>query len=89
MAARTKMKVFWDDAPCSLVDINRSFRATIALMMEAVSISETSVNFYQTTWRNISEDSQSCYSVLVLDTLGTIAYLDMNGYTEIFKTNKR
>jgi hypothetical protein len=25
--------------------------------MEAVSTSETSVNFYQTTWRNIPEDS--------------------------------
>jgi hypothetical protein len=29
----------------------------IALMMEAASISETSVNFYQTTRRNISVDS--------------------------------
>jgi hypothetical protein len=29
----------------------------IILMMEAVSTSETSVNFYQTTWRNIPEDS--------------------------------
>jgi hypothetical protein len=29
----------------------------IALMMEAVSTSETLVNFYQTTWRNIPEDS--------------------------------
>jgi hypothetical protein len=29
----------------------------IALMMESVSISETSVNFYQTTRRNIPEDS--------------------------------
>jgi hypothetical protein len=29
----------------------------IALMMEAASTSETSVNFYQTTWRNSSEDS--------------------------------
>jgi hypothetical protein len=28
-----------------------------ALMMEAVSISETSENFYQTTRRNIPEDS--------------------------------
>jgi hypothetical protein len=28
-----------------------------ALMMEAVSTSETSVNFYETTRRNISEDS--------------------------------
>jgi hypothetical protein len=26
-------------------------------MMEAVSNFETSVNFYQTTWRNISEES--------------------------------
>jgi hypothetical protein len=25
--------------------------------MEAVSTSETSVNFYQTTWRNIPEES--------------------------------
>jgi hypothetical protein len=29
----------------------------IALMMEAASISETSVNFYPTTRRNIPEDS--------------------------------
>jgi hypothetical protein len=32
-------------------------RALIALQMEAVSTSETSVNFYQTTRRNIPEDS--------------------------------
>jgi hypothetical protein len=36
------MIVFWDVA---------------SLMMEAVSTSETSVNFYQTAWRNIPEDS--------------------------------
>jgi hypothetical protein len=30
----------------------------IRVMMEAASSSETSVNFYQTTWRNIPEDSQ-------------------------------
>jgi hypothetical protein len=29
----------------------------IALMMKAASTSETSVNFYQTTQRNIPEDS--------------------------------
>jgi hypothetical protein len=29
----------------------------ISLMMEAASTSETSVNFYQTTWHNIPEDS--------------------------------
>jgi hypothetical protein len=37
------MTVFWNVA--------------IALMMEAVITSETSVNFYHTTRRNISEDS--------------------------------
>jgi hypothetical protein len=35
--------VFWDVAPCSLVEVYRRFRA---LMIEAVRISETSVNFY-------------------------------------------
>jgi hypothetical protein len=30
----------------------------IALMMEAASTSETSVNFYRTTRRNNAEDSQ-------------------------------
>jgi hypothetical protein len=64
-----KMAVFWDVAPCSLAEIDRRFRRTyclhhciraillIALMMEAVSTSETTVNFYQTTRRNIPEDS--------------------------------
>jgi hypothetical protein len=32
-------------------------RAIIALMMEAVSNSERSANFYQTAWRNIPEDN--------------------------------
>jgi hypothetical protein len=64
-----KMTVFWDVAACRLEQIGRSFRSAycldhqgptvsiIALMMEAASTSETSINFYQTTWRNISEDS--------------------------------
>jgi hypothetical protein len=29
----------------------------VALIMEAVSGSQTSANFYQTTWYNITEDS--------------------------------
>jgi hypothetical protein len=33
-------------------------RTLIILMTVAVSISETSVTFYQTTWRNIPEDDQ-------------------------------
>jgi hypothetical protein len=35
----------------------------MALMMEAVSTSETPVNFYQTTLRNIPEDSHLHYYV--------------------------
>jgi hypothetical protein len=33
-----------------------TIRALIILMMEAESTSGISVNFYQTTWRNIPED---------------------------------
>jgi hypothetical protein len=54
------MNIFWDAAPCSQVEIDRRFRGTnslIALMMEAMSTSETSASFYETTWRNIPEDS--------------------------------
>jgi hypothetical protein len=44
-----KMIVFWVVAPCR----------AIAMMMEAASTSETSVNFYQTARRNNPEDSPS------------------------------
>jgi hypothetical protein len=57
-----------DVAPCNLVETDRSierFRGAyclhhqvIALMMEAVSTSEMSVSFYQTTRRNIPADSR-------------------------------
>jgi hypothetical protein len=57
-----KMTVFWDIAPC-LVQTNRRFRGAYylndqgnAAMMEAVSTSEMSVNFYQTACYNIPED---------------------------------
>jgi hypothetical protein len=45
-AASMKTAVFWVVAPC-----------LITLTMEAASTSETSVNFYQTTWRNNPIDS--------------------------------
>jgi hypothetical protein len=54
-----KMTAFWNVAPCSLVEIDRRFRGAyclhhqIALVIEAVSTSETSVNFYVTAGRNI------------------------------------
>jgi hypothetical protein len=61
-AASMKMAVFWVVAPCSLVEDYRRFRGVcclllIALMMEAVSTSEMSVNFYQTIRRYNPEDS--------------------------------
>jgi hypothetical protein len=52
MAKSMKITVFWNVAPCSLVKVYR----LIALIMEAASTSETSVNFYQTTRCNIPED---------------------------------
>jgi hypothetical protein len=62
---RLKMAVFWVVAPCSLVATSLlTFQRRllppsppIALMMEAASTSETSVNFYQTTRRYNPEDS--------------------------------
>jgi hypothetical protein len=50
-----KMAIFWVVAPCSLVQVYRRFRG--ALMMDAVSTSETLVNVYQTTRRNNPQDS--------------------------------
>jgi hypothetical protein len=54
-----KMTVFWDVAPCSLVEVYQRFGGAcfLTLMMEAVSTSETLVNFYLTTQRNNPEDS--------------------------------
>jgi hypothetical protein len=55
-----KVTVFWVVAP-QLTDVSEVFTASIiyliALIIEAVSASETSVNFYQTARRNIPEDS--------------------------------
>jgi hypothetical protein len=68
-----KKTVFWDVAPCNLVDIalisvaltvsivrviTVSGEVTVSVIREeAVSSSETLVNIYQTTRRNIPEDS--------------------------------
>jgi hypothetical protein len=58
ITAPNMMDVFWDVAPCSLVEVYRRLRG-IALMMEAQSTSETSVTFYQSTRRNVPEDITS------------------------------
>jgi hypothetical protein len=39
-------------------DINNALNIVVALTMEAVSTSETSVNIYLTTWQYIPEDSE-------------------------------
>jgi hypothetical protein len=52
-----KMTVFWQ----KLADISEVLATSIiALMMEAESTFETSVNFYRTTRSNIPEDSHLC-----------------------------
>jgi hypothetical protein len=48
-----KMAVFWVAVLCSITEIYR----LIALMMEAASTSEMSVNLNQTTWSYNPEDS--------------------------------
>jgi hypothetical protein len=53
-AASMKFRVFWAVSPCSHVEV-------IALMMEAVSTSETSNNYNVTTRRYIPEDSKLQY----------------------------
>jgi hypothetical protein len=57
------MRAFWGIASCSLVLIDRSFRGlsppssgTHCPMMDAVRTSETSVYFYEATWRCIPEN---------------------------------
>jgi hypothetical protein len=63
-AASMEMTVFWVVAPCSLGEVYRrsevlavstirAINIPVTLMMEEASASETSVNFYQTTRRNI------------------------------------
>jgi hypothetical protein len=44
-----KMAVFWDVAPCSLVEVYRRFRGAFQDDDGAVITSETSVNFYENT----------------------------------------
>jgi hypothetical protein len=52
------MTAFRDTEPCSLVEVDdvlEVYAIIIALMMEAVSITETSLYFKETTRRYISE----------------------------------
>jgi archaellum component FlaF (FlaF/FlaG flagellin family) len=49
-------------SPTTGVTFLKNTVIAIALMMVAVSTSETSVNFYQTFRRNITEDKSSSFS---------------------------
>jgi hypothetical protein len=49
------MKAFWDIALCSLIEVNQRFKRAIALMMDAVHTSDTSVYFNEATWCYIPE----------------------------------
>jgi hypothetical protein len=60
------MTLLWDAEPCRVAEVYRHFKCAYffhhkndnqALMMEAVTTSGTSVNFYKTARRNIPEDS--------------------------------
>jgi hypothetical protein len=70
-SAGMKFIAFWDVAPCCTVEVYRRFRGAyclafpaIVLIMEVVRISETSLNFYRTTRRNIPEDMANYASFL-------------------------
>jgi hypothetical protein len=59
----SKMTVFWQFFPCiieKLIDVSEVLTTSIiALMMEAVSIIETSADFYETIRRNVPEDTHT------------------------------
>jgi hypothetical protein len=51
---------FWEIPPCSLIEADPRFRV-ITLMMDAEITFETSVHFYETAQRSISEGRQLAY----------------------------
>jgi hypothetical protein len=55
------MTVFWDDVPCSLVEIDQHFRGIYCHLYHfdvgGRSTSEMLVSFYETTWCSFPEDS--------------------------------
>jgi hypothetical protein len=69
-----KMTVFWDVAPCILADVER-------MIMEAVSTSEWSANFYKTIRSNTPEGRHLHsygYMYLVVDVIQFEQRFDVN-----------
>jgi hypothetical protein len=52
------MTAFWDMTPCNLAEVDNFFHSQSALMMEAVYMSETSVNFYEIIMLYIPQGSR-------------------------------
>jgi hypothetical protein len=54
------MPVFWDVALCGFIKIDQCYLNAyyfhICVMIEAVSTSETPIDFYASTWCNIPEE---------------------------------
>jgi hypothetical protein len=61
------MTDLWGVAPSSLVEIGGRFRGIIVLMMEAVSIFETSVSFYRVMRCSVPEHSHVLSTKMFVD----------------------
>jgi hypothetical protein len=75
-----KTIVFWEIPQSSLIKVYRRFESACCLhyyglLMQAASISETSVNLYLTTQRSFSEDSHLLQKVCPTTTLGQMGCL--------------
>jgi hypothetical protein len=75
------MTVIWDVAPCGLIKI---FRCKLnALIMEAVSTSETSDSFNQTTRRNTPADSHLHLSRLNMSSITDMSEELESGHAQL------
>jgi hypothetical protein len=54
------LSIFLDISSCSVVEVYRLSAGLVALMIEAISVSETLVEFYRTTLCNFPEDLPLC-----------------------------
>jgi hypothetical protein len=76
--------IFWDVMLCSLVTFTAvSDECTASILKETSSLtsfSETSVIFYQTTWRNIPEDTYDAYFPVNASTYMARLATTMNKY---------
>jgi hypothetical protein len=83
-AASMKFRVFWDVSPRIHVEVNRRFSGAyclhhqVAMMIEEVRTSETSVNFNVATRRYIPEDSKLHLYNFLFNIFGAKYLLDIS-----------